>query len=108
MILSNSGGLITIGFGEDARVITQGYGGQFDDGGVILKEKIECKKYLIGVPLLKEDQESKKIKVSLISQEEFIFEIQVRLDSFDSARRGIIIPIENKRFKLIKKILELI
>ncbi len=28
MILSNSGGLITRGFGEDARVLTRGYGGQ--------------------------------------------------------------------------------
>lgn len=104
----NCSGLITQGFGEDQRVITQGYGISFDFGSYprpILREQI--KEYSLGIftPILKEGEE----KLEMYSPVEIIKDGDLSVSSSISkeVEEDLNIQIDLDHSKLLEVIDEL-
>ena len=111
MIFSNSGGLITRGFGCDSRVLTRGYGGQIDiagSDGIVYKEVCENIIFDITAPLIKEDNYTNQIKIPLLVKEKLITMVKAPLIILEEMKKKITVEVNNKRYKLIQKILDIL
>ena len=108
MMFSNAGGIITQGFGPDSRIITKGYVGSPDFRGPVQKEELGYLKYGLTAPLFIPEEMNRKITSPLTAIEGFDAKIIQPLISEDLVKGNLTIPLNNKRLKIIKKILELI
>jgi len=107
MLLSNSGGVITRGLGIDARVITRGYGGQFEVYAPPTEKRF-LEKFEIHIPLIHKEFHNLYINFPILKRDIKKFKIIQQIINIEGSSFEINTKVNNKYMKLIKKILEVI